>query len=101
MRPFQLDEHVDAYEAALVAGEAGLDHLDRFLPPAEDENYGELLVELLRITLEHAWQAGQVDALSPLLLRFPQIAADQALLAPLAYEEYRLRGGDGQRVSRG
>jgi hypothetical protein len=100
MIAFELDEQIDAYESALVAGQANADDIDRFLPPPEDSHRTHLLIELLRVTLEHQWQPGQVDGLAELLNRFPELNVDPALVEPLAYEEYRLRVGDGQSVDR-
>lgn len=100
MTIFELDEQIEAYESALLAGRADLADIEQYLPPREAENYGDTLVELLRITLEHDWQRGQTDGLSAIRPQFPSIFADPALLAPLAYEEYRLRAADGQAVER-
>ena len=44
---------IDAYEAALVAGEADLMTSIVFCPPTDETRHAEMLVELLRISLEH------------------------------------------------
>jgi eukaryotic-like serine/threonine-protein kinase len=55
---------------------------------------------MLRVTLEHKWQPGEVDGISAFEGLFPEIFADPNLLGLLAYEEYRLRASEGQRVEK-
>jgi eukaryotic-like serine/threonine-protein kinase len=100
MIAFELDGQIDAYESALVAGQAKLENIAQYLPALEDPSYQEILIELLRITLEHQFQKGDCGSLDQILERFGVIRANPALLAPLAYEEYRLRCNEGQTVDR-
>lgn len=94
------EEHIDAYEAALVKQEATLANIAEFLPPAGAVNYYETLVELLRITLEHHWQPGSKHAIDKFREQFPDLFELPQRLEPLAFEEYRLRCGDGSEVSK-
>jgi serine/threonine protein kinase/tetratricopeptide (TPR) repeat protein len=94
------EEHIDAYEAALVKQEATVADITEFLPPAGAVNYYQTLVELLRITLEHHWQPGSKHAIDKFREQFPDLFESPQRLEPLAFEEYRLRCGDGAEVSK-
>lgn len=96
----QLEEQIDSYESALVAGKASLDDLAEFLPPQDSNDFQPVLVELLRITLEHQWQPGQSGIVDAWRGRFAPWLSSAEQLAPLAFEEYRLRAADGQGVDK-
>ena len=94
------EERVDAYEAALIAGDVSLADLARFLPPSSADNYYETLVELLRITLEHQWQSGDTNAIDRFRQQFPGLFQNPHWLEQLAFEEYRLRASEGQDIDK-
>lgn len=99
MTESDLEQRVEAYEAGLVAGKISTAELDGFLPPAGARRQ-KVLVELLRVTLEHEWRPGQSDGLDGYRHLYPDVFADPGLLGPLAYEEYRLRAAEGQPVKK-
>lgn len=94
------EERIDAYEAALFAGDASLRDVSTFLPSSVDDTYYELLVELLRITLEHQWQPGDTAAIEQFRVLYPQLFELHHWLNQLAFEEYRLRSSEGQQVDK-
>jgi len=100
MLHLDFEERVDAYEAALLAGKTSLRELESFLPPASSEDYFEVLVEMLRITLEHQWQSSgnhSIESFKPL---FPALFEEPTWLSLLAFEEFRLRVSDGHAVDK-
>jgi len=50
------------------------------------------------VALERRWQVGQKDSIDQFRSAFPELFADATLIGPLAFEEFRLRIQDGQRV---
>lgn len=92
------EERIDAYDAALQRCDCVVD-LHEYLPPTEAPEYFSTLVELLRITLEHEWQPGNVGV-ERYRAKFPDLFANPRWLEPLVFEEYRLRCSDGESVSR-
>lgn len=100
MLHLDFEERVDAYEAALLAGKTSLRELDSFLPPASSEDYFEVLVEMLRITLEHQWQSAGHHSIESFRSLFPSLFEEPTWLRLLAFEEYRLRVSDGQAVDK-
>src|SRR5207248_7819154 len=89
-----LDEHVTAFEAARAADpDAPLaDHL----PPPNHPLYARVLAEFVRVDLELGWRAGRAPRLADYRARHPELFADPAALAALAYEEYRQRQAAGE-----
>lgn len=94
------EERIDAYEAALIAGDASPRDIARFVPSSSAENHFETLVELLRITLEHQWKPGETTPIDRFQPQFPELFQTPHWLEQLAFEEYRLRTGEGQDVDK-
>lgn len=92
----EIAEIVDRYEEALSRS-GGVD-LAAFLPEPASPMYGRVAVELVRVDLEHRWNAGaarplcEYRALTPGLFRQPE------LLAEAAFEEFRLRRLAGESI---
>ncbi len=92
----ELAHRVEAFEAGLeVRPDADL---ARHLPPADHPLYLATLGELVRIDLERAWTNGRRKRVADYTCQFPAILATPALLAAVAFEEYRQRTGAGERV---
>lgn len=85
----RIADWVDAYESALVANESC--DLEDFLPPRGHEAFLAVLVEIVRIDLEHGWRSGLRPRVEAILRRYPEIAASPEALASIAFEEYRQR----------
>ena len=94
----ELDQYVEAFEAAHAAG--GPVKLADYLPPAEHPLYLSILREIVRADLEFAWERGERRYLESYRETFPELFCDQASLAAVAYEEYRLRLQAGDPADR-
>src|SRR5262245_39166246 len=92
----QLAHQVDAFESALAADPA-TDYA-RFLPPPGHPLYPAALGELIRVDQEHAWSRGRARRLSEYTSRFPLVLEQPALLAAIAFEEFRQRRRAGEVV---
>ncbi len=91
-----LAHQVEAFEAALIA-DAGTD-LAEFLTEESHPLYLSLLVELIRVDLEHAWSRGQRRSVAVYTARFPVLLEQPAVLGSIAFEEYRQRRQAGESV---
>src|SRR5437868_14244320 len=91
--PANLDDRVEAFEAAWNAGSADL---DAFLPSPDDSAYFEVVCELIRVDLDRHWSAGRPRSLHSYLADYPQLNSDRDVLGQLAFEEYRQRLQAGQ-----
>jgi tetratricopeptide (TPR) repeat protein len=89
-----LNDYVEQFERARRA-DAGAD-LAGFLPPPAAALYFEVLLELVRIDLDHGWKRGRPASLDDYQRRFPNLFGDPSRVATLAFEEYRLRLQVGQ-----
>lgn len=101
-----LDDYVAAFEGALAGqtdpvGLASLERVDlaNFLPSADDPLYLDVLIELIRVELEHDWERGTPRPLSDYQRRFPDVFSDPDRLGVVAFEEYRLRRLAGEDPS--
>jgi len=95
---FDLDEIVERFEDQMA--DAGDARIEDFVPVAGHPAYLGVLGELIRVDLEHRWNRGQPVALGEYARRFPEAFAQPAFVAPLAFEEFRVRRSAGQLVSR-
>jgi serine/threonine protein kinase/predicted Zn-dependent protease len=93
----ELDNFIQAYEAAQSRGEAG--DLGAFLPEAGHPLYLAVLCELVRVELEFGWQQGRPRPLEEYQRRFPELFRDPRGLQEVTFEEYRLRHQAGERPS--
>lgn len=92
-----LDTFIAAFEAALAS--AGAADLDTFLPEPSHPLYGDVLLELVRVDLEHHWMHGVSRRLEEYRPRFPQLFESAATLAALTFEEFRLRRQAGEAAA--
>lgn len=90
----ELAHRVEAFELILDV-HPGAD-LAPHLPPPNHPLYLTALGELIRVDLEHAWTRGRRKRLPDYTTRFPIVLTTAALLAAVAFEEYRqrVRAGD-------
>lgn len=96
-----LDDELDLFvERCELAWQAS-DNVDvsELLPREDHPGYAEIAVELLRVDLEHRLTRGHSAGLDSYLQQFPTLLSDRNRLAPLAFEEYRLRLQSGEEVS--
>src|SRR5262245_8177851 len=91
-----LNDYIERFEAACLVCEPGSLDLVRFLPSRSHALYLCVLCELVRIDLEHGWDAGRPRALSWYQERFPELFEDPANRAAVAFEEFRLRRRAGE-----
>src|SRR5688500_3197938 len=95
--PPDLDRRIDAYEGALLSDPDA--DLAAFLPAADDPDYAAVLGELIRVDLDHAWARGRPKRLADYRRLFPAAFADPAVLAGIAFEEFRQRQLGGEPAS--
>lgn len=62
-----------------------------FLPDQQCSHYLEVLQELVRVDLDQRFRDGQITSLEEYRDEFPVLFASSETVAPLAFEEYRLR----------
>ncbi|MCA9062181.1 MAG: tetratricopeptide repeat protein [Planctomycetaceae bacterium] len=92
-----LDDCVEAYETARAEGRAAL--VGQFLPDRQHPDYHRIVIELLRVDLEYAWNEGRQTALEDHLRSFPDVLQDSHAISVLAYEDFRLRLQSGEQVN--
>lgn len=90
----ELAHRVEAFEVVLEV-HPGAD-LAPYLPPPGHPLHLAVLGELVRIDLEHAWGRGRPKRVADYTSRFPAVLANPALLAAVAFEEYRQRVRAGE-----
>ena len=88
---------IDAFEDALARDSASDPGL--FLPPPGHPLRHEVLGELIRIDLEHAWTGGRPKRLAEYRDRFPAVFETMGVLSEVAFEEYRQRRLHGEATS--
>ena len=91
-----LDYYVEAYESARQGGTAA--DVTAYVPPREHPEYAGIVVELLRVDVECSWRSGQPSRLAEYCRRFPDVLGSPGQLAPVAFEEYRVRHLHGDSV---
>jgi serine/threonine protein kinase/tetratricopeptide (TPR) repeat protein len=93
----ELAHRVEAFEVLLeIHPEADL---APHLPATTHPLYHAVLGELIRIDLERAWVNGRQKRLADYASRFPAVLSNPALLAAVAFEEYRQRLRAGERAT--
>jgi len=95
---FDLDDIVERFEDQMA--DAGDARIEEHLPAPGHPAYLGVLGELIRVDLEHRWNRGHPVALGEYARRFPEAFSQPAFVAPLAFEEFRVRRAAGQSVSR-
>ena len=93
-----LDDIVDDYEDSFSKDSSV--RLEDFVPEVGDPSRSQVLAELIRVDLELRWKKGIPQQLDDYRQRFPQEFQTQGFVAPLAFEEYRVRLLLGDSVKR-
>src|SRR5262245_13209991 len=84
-----LGAYVEAFEEARSRRDAA--PIENFLPESGHPLRSAVLLELVRIDLEHGWLAGRPTPLETYSRRFPDLFADPVALREILFEDYRLR----------
>jgi serine/threonine protein kinase/predicted Zn-dependent protease len=93
-----VDAAVEAFEAARAEQNGVALDLRDFAPPADHPHYAEIVVELIRVDLEYGWASSDSDRLQRYCQLFPTVFGQQECLTRIAFEEFRLRQQQGERV---
>ena len=92
-----LESFVRAFEAANQGDQSA--EIDGFLPEDAHPRYSTILSELIRLDMEFSWARGTPHRLAHFQSRYQSILSDPAIFQEIAFEEYRLRLGSGERPS--
>ncbi len=93
----RLDATIDAFESEYCAGRTPA--IGEHLPAKGDVDFQEILLELVRVDIEHRWHLQIQRSIDSYLEEFPEL--NSSPLKPLvAFEEYRLRLESGEHVER-
>src|SRR6266851_3284032 len=93
----RLQDLLDRYERAWnEAGPEQLLDFKDYLPPTEDALRSAALQELIKTDLEIRWRRGQTVRIESYLQEFPELGVE-GTLAPLIYEEFRVRQLHGDK----
>ncbi len=91
-----LTDCVEAYEQSLADGVACA--LDAFLPNQSHPEFAEIVVELVRVEMEHrGWQ--QSSMIAQYCERFPDVFSDSKCRSIIAFEDFRVRRQHGEKVT--
>ena len=92
-----LEHFVEAFEGRVeLAGDA---NISDFLPPRTHPEYHEIVVELVRVELEHRFALGERPSIEAYRARFPETFDQTERLEPVAFEVYRLRCQAGEQLA--
>ncbi|MDY3561798.1 tetratricopeptide repeat protein [Gemmata sp. JC673] len=93
----ELAHRVEAFELALETDPRA--DFARQLPAVDHPLYLAVLGELVRVDLELAWARGRPKRVAEYTARFPAVLTNPALLAAVAFEEFRqrVRAGEAPR----
>ncbi len=93
----ELESAVRAFESANQGCQQA--DIDSFLPDESHPQYSSILRELIRLDLEFSWARGTPRRLADFETRYASVFDDPAAVQEIAFEEYRLRLGSGERPS--
>ncbi len=92
-----LDSAVRAFEIANLGDQSA--DIEGFLPEANHPEHSVILRELIRLDMEFSWGRGAPRRVDDFRNRYPSLFSDPSAVQELAFEEYRLRLGTGERPS--
>lgn len=90
-----LESIVRAFENASTNEQAA--DIDSFLPDDSHPQHSSILRELIRLDMEFSWARGTPRRVADFQQRYPAVFDDPDALQEIAFEEYRLRLGSGER----
>ena len=74
--------------------------IDSFLPDDSHPQHSSILRELIRLDMEFSWARGTPHRAADFQRRYPDLFDDPDAVQEIAFEEYRLRLGSGERPTR-
>jgi serine/threonine protein kinase/Tfp pilus assembly protein PilF len=93
----EFDGYIAAFE--LAHHEGSRPNLADFLPPVGNPLREKVLPELVRVDLEWSWRSGRPRRMEEYQQAFPELFSDPAIVAEIAFEEYRQRCLAGDNAS--
>ena len=92
-----VEDFVNAYESVRAREPVSIRD---FLPARDDPRFLSALAELVRVEMEYGWNDGSPRRLTDYRADYPELFADRAVLAGVAFEAFRLRRQAGEAVTR-
>ena len=84
-----IEDIIESYEEASASGRSV--YIRDFLPGNDDPARLQVLQELIRVEMDRSFRNGIPIALEDYRAEYPELFVSPKILAPLAFEEYRLR----------
>ena len=94
-----IEDIIESYEDACASGRSV--SIRDFLPVKDDPARLRVLQELIRVEMDRSFRNGIPLALEDYRAEYPELFVSPKLLAPLAFEEYRLRLMSAEPVDSG
>jgi serine/threonine protein kinase/Tfp pilus assembly protein PilF len=94
-----IEDIVESYEDACASGRSV--SIRDFLPAKDDPSRLRVMQELIRVEMDRSFRNGIPLALEDYRAEYPELFVSPKLLAPLAFEEYRLRLMSAEPVDSG
>ncbi len=94
-----IEDIIESYEDACASGHTV--NIRDFLPVKDDPSWLRVLQELIRVEMDRSFRNGIPLALEDYRAEYPELFVSPKLLAPLAFEEYRLRLMSAEPVDSG
>jgi serine/threonine protein kinase/predicted Zn-dependent protease len=94
-----IEDIIESYEDACASGRSV--SIRDFLPTKDDPSWLRVLQELIRVEMDRSFRNGIPLALEDYRAEYPELFVSPKLLAPLAFEEYRLRLMSAEPVDSG
>ena len=84
-----IEDIIESYEDASASGRPV--RIRDYLPGKDDPARLQVLQELIRVEMDRSFRNGIPIALEDYRAEYPELFVSPKILAPLAFEEYRLR----------
>ena len=94
-----IEDIIESYEEASASGRPV--SIRDFLPGNDDPARLQILQELIRVEMDRSFRNGIPIALEDYRAEYPELFVSPKILAPLAFEEYRLRLMSAEPVDSG
>ena len=94
-----IEDIIESYEDACASGRSV--SIRDFLPTKDDPSRLRVLQELIRVEMDRSFRNGIPLVLEDYRAEYPELFVSPKLLAPLAFEEYRLRLMSAEPVDSG